>query len=299
VQIPFSGSDFLFSEMEDLFPRNSKRRIGNSVIIHGVEGEPRIFWAENIWRGVFTEEFASINEAAQILRARGKLYAPVLHDFFRRGALIQQKLIPVSTKKRELLWTAPASRLGAWTLLSPNRLLASTETSSPFPGGRIEFLEDKSGPPSRAYLKLAEAIARLGFVPGPGDTCLDAGASPGGWTWLLARAGAGHVTAVDRAPLDPKIAALPRVCYLARDAFNLKPADLGPVDLLLCDAAVYPERLFRWIEAWLESGLAKRYICTLKMQGAGDMETVRKFASISGSRVVHLCHNKHELTWML
>jgi 23S rRNA (cytidine2498-2'-O)-methyltransferase len=34
------------------------------------------------------------------------------------------------------------------------------------------------------------------------------------------------------------------------------------------------------------------------MQGEADFETTRRFAEISGSRVVHLCYNKHELTWM-
>jgi hypothetical protein len=35
------------------------------------------------------------------------------------------------------------------------------------------------------------------------------------------------------------------------------------------------------------------------MQGAEpDMETTRLFAAISGGTVVHLWHNKHELTWI-
>jgi 23S rRNA (cytidine2498-2'-O)-methyltransferase len=34
------------------------------------------------------------------------------------------------------------------------------------------------------------------------------------------------------------------------------------------------------------------------MQGEPDFDTPRRFAAIPGSRVVHLYHNKHELTWM-
>jgi 23S rRNA (cytidine2498-2'-O)-methyltransferase len=169
-----------------------------------------------------------------------------------------------------------------------------------------EFEEDRSGPPSRAYLKLWEALTlafppgRAGALPGPGAKCLDAGASPGGWTWALARLGAA-VCAVDRAPLESRIAALPGVSFIKHDAFTLKPEDIGPIDWLFCDAACYPPRLFRWIEKWLASGLCKNYVCTIKMQGAvdsADFVTPRLFAAIPDSRVIHLYHNKHELSWI-
>ncbi|GHV84740.1 hypothetical protein AGMMS50230_03480 [Spirochaetia bacterium] len=144
-----------------------------------------------------------------------------------------------------------------------------------------------------------EALSLAGTRPGPGTRCLDAGASPGGWTWALAKLGA-EVSAVDRAPLDERISALPGVRFLKHDAFTLKPEDIGPLDWLFCDAAVYPKRLFEWIEKWLASGLCKNFICTIKMQGSPpDFETPRRFAAIPGSRVIHLYHNKHELCWML
>jgi 23S rRNA (cytidine2498-2'-O)-methyltransferase len=176
-------------------------------------------------------------------------------------------------------------------------MIASSRCSSPFPGGFIEFAEDKEGPPSRAYLKLWEALTRCGRVPAPGQRCLDAGASPGGWTWALARLGA-EVIAVDRARPDERVLSLPAVRFLKHDAFTLTPGELGPVDWLFCDAACYPPRLYLWIEKWLASGLCGNFICTLKMQGEPDFQTLRRFAALPG-RVVHLCYNKHELTWIL
>jgi 23S rRNA (cytidine2498-2'-O)-methyltransferase len=176
-------------------------------------------------------------------------------------------------------------------------MIASPRCSSPFPGGIVEFEEDKAGPPSRAYLKLWEALVRCGKRPGPGDRCLDAGASPGGWTWALARLGAA-VLAVDRAPPEDRVLAMDGVSFLKHDVFTLKPQDLGPLDWLFCDVICYPPRLYRWIEQWLASGLCKKYICTIKMQGDFDAETTRRFAAIPGSRVIHLYHNKHELTWI-
>jgi 23S rRNA (cytidine2498-2'-O)-methyltransferase len=193
--------------------------------------------------------------------------------------------------------------MGGWTLLDAHTLLASPDCSSPFPAGRIRFAEDKEGPPSRAYLKLWEALTRCRKWPAPGERCLDAGASPGGWTWALARLGAG-VIAVDRSPLEPRIAAMPGVRFLQHDAFTLKPEDLGPLDWLFCDVACYPPRLYEWVERWLASGLCANFVCTIKMQGAvggaaePDFDTPRRFASIPGGVVVHLWHNRHELTWI-
>jgi 23S rRNA (cytidine2498-2'-O)-methyltransferase len=143
----------------------------------------------------------------------------------------------------------------------------------------------------------------MGRCPGPGDRCLDAGASPGGWTWALARLGA-EVIAVDRAPLEERIGTMPGVRYIRHDAFTLKPRDIGPVDWLFSDVICYPPRLYGWIETWLASGLCRNFICTIKLQGTPedrepDFETPRRFAAIPGSQVVHLYHNKHELTWML
>ncbi|HEY9053391.1 MAG TPA: hypothetical protein VIO60_01090, partial [Rectinemataceae bacterium] len=75
--------------------------------------------------------------------------------------------------------------------------------------------------------------------------------------------------------------------------------DIGPVDWLCSDVICYPNALWAWVEAWLASGLAKNYICTIKMQGEGwDKDACSRFASVPGSRMIHLWHNRHELTWI-
>jgi 23S rRNA (cytidine2498-2'-O)-methyltransferase len=192
--------------------------------------------------------------------------------------------------------------VGAWTLLDAHTLAASALCTSPFPGGLIRFEEDKEGPPSRAYLKLWEALVRSRRWPGKGERCLDAGASPGGWTWALLRLGA-RVTACDRAPLDRRLLALAEagdgaLRYLRHDAFTLGAADLGKLDWVFCDVACYPPRLYEWVCRLIAAGTAENFVCTLKMQGRPDNETARLFAEIPGSTVLHLCHNKHELTWI-
>jgi len=216
----------------------------------------------------------------------------------RRAALIQEKLPHVSAKPIVFPAAAPTAPLGSWTLLAPDRMLAAAECSSPFPNGEVVFIEDKEGPPSRAYLKLWEALVRLRHWPQPGERCVDLGASPGGWTYVLAKLGA-QVVAVDKAPLDPKVAAMPGVDWRGESAFALDPASIGPVDWLFCDVICYPARLLRLVERWRESGLVKNFVCTIKFQGETDHETAAAFAAFPGARVVHLHHNKHELTFML
>ncbi|MCX7948539.1 MAG: hypothetical protein N2509_00350 [Treponemataceae bacterium] len=258
----------------------------------------KAFWVQNIWLNPFMAHFTSISEAARLLKSIQRNWAPLLVRNFRRGQLIQEQLphIPLD-KPREFPFVVPPAPMGAWTLFDEHTLLASAHTTSPFPGGTIQFVENKIDPPSRAYLKLQEALVRLGAWPGPGDLCIDAGASPGGWTWVLTRLGA-QVIAIDRAPLAPHLMEHPLVRYVKHDAFTLKPQDLGPVDWVFSDVICYPPRLFGWIEQWLSLGLAKNYVCTIKMQGDPDMETTARFAAIPGSTVVHLSYNKHELTWL-
>ena len=267
--------------------------------------EGGIFWWQNCWTNPFRLEFSSINEAARTLRAIQRNWAALPHTHFRRAALIESKLPPISKKRRPFPWLVSGSAVGAWTLLDANTLIASSSCFSPFPNGVIEFEEDKQGPPGRAYLKLWEALTRMRLWPESGSRCLDAGASPGSWTWALARLGA-NVIAVDRAPLEDRIAALSGVEFIRHDAFTLKPEDIGPVDWLFCDVICYPPRLYGWIEKWLASGLCRNFVCTIKMQGSAgggagseaDFETPKLFAQIPGGTVVHLYHNKHELTWM-
>ena len=262
---------------------------------------PPVFWHLNTWLNPVKIEFESINEAAGALRAIQRNWAPLLFTQFRRGSLIASKLPRISQKRRPFPWTLPDAPMGAWTLLDAHTMLASPDCSSPFPAGVIEFEEDREGPPGRAYLKLWESLVRMGRLPGKGEKCLDAGASPGAWTWALSRLGA-EVIAVDRAPLDKSAASMPGVSFIRHDAFTIKPEEIGPIDWLFCDVICYPARLFEWIEKWLASGLCGNFVCTIKMQGSVengvDFDTPRHFAAIPGSRVVHLYHNKHELTWL-
>lgn len=254
-------------------------------------------WAQNIWHDPVLLPIASIKDGARALRAIQRNWAPYEFQLHRRTKLIQDNLPHVSAKPVVFGTPAPTAPLGSWTLIDENTILAAGRCSSAFPNGELRFVEDKATPPNRAYLKLWEAFTVLRRFPQPGEVCMDLGSSPGGWTWVLQSLGA-QVISIDKAPLAPQIGRLPNITFLQQSAFALEPRQVGPVDWLCCDIICYPERLERLIEAWRASGLVRNFVCTIKFQGETDHATARKLAEIPGSRVLHLFHNKHELTWI-
>lgn len=255
-------------------------------------------WAANTWFDATYTPVASIREAADALRAVQRNWACYAPRYGGRARLVEERLPHVSARPLALGAAAPTAPLGGWTLLTPDLLLAAGRTSSPFPNGEVSFVEDRDGPPSRAYLKLWEAFVRLGRHPGPGDRCLDLGASPGGWTWTMARLGA-DVLAIDKAPLDPEVAAMAGVRWRGVSAYAIEPREVGPLDWLCSDVIAYPKRTFALVERWHREGDVRNMVVTIKFQGATDHEIVHAFRAIEGGRVFHLHHNKHELTFAL
>ena len=269
-------------------------RIGRLLF---ASGPPRrTSWAANIWFDPVRIPIRSIGDGANKLRAIQRNWALCPGASHRRAALIVEKLPKVSAKPLAFPAPAPEAPLGSWTLADAETVIAAARCSSAFPNGEARFVEDREGPPNRAYLKLWEALTVLRRYPAPGEVCVDLGASPGGWSWVLQSLGA-RVIAVDKAPLDARIAALPGVEMRQESAFALKPTDIGPVSWLFSDVICYPARLLRLVEDWIASGLCRNIVCTIKFQGPTDFEAIARFAAVPGGRVFHLHHNKHELTF--
>jgi 23S rRNA (cytidine1920-2'-O)/16S rRNA (cytidine1409-2'-O)-methyltransferase len=105
-----------------------------------------------------------------------------------------------------------------------------TRPSDPIaPGATVEAAPEHPYA-SRGGLKLAAALDAFGLDPG-GRTCLDVGASTGGFTDVLLGRGARRVYAVDvgRGQLHPRLADDPQVTNLeATDIRSLDPAALTP-----------------------------------------------------------------------
>ncbi len=276
--------------------------LGETIAIHGhlvfAEGPPRpAAWVQNVWYEPRRIPIQSIGDGVRALKSIQRNWALFPVAVHGRAKLIEEQLPPVKPKPLAFPSAPPSAPLGSWTLTDANTLIAAARCSSPFRHGEVVFAENREAPPNRAYLKLWDAFTALGVRPAPGELCLDLGASPGGWSWVLHETGA-RVIAVDKAPLDPRITALPRLEFRQESAFGLSPDAVEPVDWLCSDVVCYPARLLTLVRRWLESGRARRFVCTLKFQGETDHATAREFAAIPGSRLMHLFHNKHELTWI-
>ena len=93
---------------------------------------------------------------------------------------------------------------------------------------------------------------------------------------------------------------MPGVDWRGESAFALDPASVGAGRL-----AVLRHRLLsgaaaaRWSRRWRSSGLVRNFVCTIKFQGETDHDAAAAFAAIPGAQVLHLHHNKHELTFLL
>jgi 23S rRNA (cytidine1920-2'-O)/16S rRNA (cytidine1409-2'-O)-methyltransferase len=106
---------------------------------------------------------------------------------------------------------------------------------------------------SRGGVKLAHGLAHFGFDPA-GRTCLDVGASTGGFTDVLLTHGAAHVFAVDvgHDQLAWKLRSDARVTVLEKtNARYLTAAEIpAPIQALVCDAS------FIGLQTVLPAGLA-------------------------------------------
>jgi 23S rRNA (cytidine2498-2'-O)-methyltransferase len=277
-------------------PRGLEEVLANEL--GPVEHEGRLFFcgdrtpyfAQNLWLDVQEFKFKSISEAAKHLRAIQRNWW--LHPYMARGRakLIQDQLPPLKPKPVKFPSELPKQPMGSWTLSDENTMLYSAQCSSPFADGEVEFEENKTDPPSRAYLKLWETFTLEERRPGPGETAIDMGSSPGGWTWVLDQLGC-DVISVDKAPLT--IETSRRVKFIEESAFALEPRQ---VDWFFSDIICYPDRLLKLIERWRP--FTKNFVCTIKFQGPTDFDAVGEFLKIQGSRVRHLHANKHELTWI-
>lgn len=265
-----------------------------------VEGDaPPMIWAQLTARKVERIPIASINDGVKKLKELGRNWALFTVVHHRRAQLIQDELPRYNTKPIPFRHPLPQKPMGFWTLWDQNEILGTQETSSLFPLGAMDFQEDKIMPPSRAYLKLWEFFTVFAPEAISGGTAIDVGSCPGGWTWVLRTLEFQKVISVDKAPIEKRIMDLGRIEFHQASAFGLNPDDFDEIDWFCSDIICYPERLLTLVKKFLDSGKVRNFVCTIKYQGETDWENTLKFLEIPGSHIVHLHHNKHEVTWYL
>jgi 23S rRNA (cytidine2498-2'-O)-methyltransferase len=167
-----------------------------------------------------------------------------------------------------------------------------------WPGGRARM---KLGGdfPSRAARKLAEAFAWLGMAPGAGERCVDLGAAPGGWSWLLLEHKA-RVIAVDPARMDPKLMKNPRLSHVQGSAFDYAPDEA--VDWLFCDMAWRPLEVAQMLGRWARRRQTRMLVANFKLPMKRKREMVERLRGLlaasgfQGIRTRQLYHDRDEIS---
>lgn len=170
-------------------------------------------------------------------------------------------------------------------------------------GGQRRMADDTLAP-SRSYLKVEEAYIVLGREPTAGETVVDLGAAPGGWSYSAAKRGA-RVIAVDNGPLKGGALDNPLIEHRREDAFRFQPAPGEVIDWLFCDLVEEPHHVMRnLIEPWIVQGWCRRFVVILKFGRVDPAALLREILApggvlatrTSGLRIRHLYHDREEFT---
>lgn len=170
-------------------------------------------------------------------------------------------------------------------------------------GGQRRMADDDAAP-SRSYLKVEEAYILLGREPAAGESVVDLGAAPGGWSYSAAKRGA-RVIAVDNGPLKGGALNHPLIEHRLEDAFKFAPAPGVTYDWLFCDLVEEPHHVMENIAGpWLAGGWSRRFVFNLKFGHVDSIALLREiraadspFAQHAANlRIRHLYHDREEFT---
>lgn len=295
-----------FKGFENELESELRYRNQNQAIVSEVIRKDRLFFFERKVQAVWSQveignlekmEFSSISDAAKKLKSRGTRWVSFPFQLHRRTQLIQDQLPAIKKTVHPFPTRLEPQQTGFFTLTSENEMLFCDRISNPSTAFPIRFQEDKFNPPSRAYLKLWEVLSFHVSPPRPGEHVLDMGSCPGGWTWVLKNLKC-RVTSVDKAPLDHRLMDSQLVRFLKKDAFKLNPAEIESPKWFFSDIICEPADLLNLVQRWLRIYPDLNFVCSIKYKGQTDFKTTDQFLKIQGSRIVHLYHNKHEVTWI-
>jgi 23S rRNA (cytidine2498-2'-O)-methyltransferase len=257
-------------------------------------------WAQDWWPASRLHSFKAKSEAIKLLRGQKNLGAHLPSDIIPAFAESLKKELR-ELKLKRITYEVPHHfdfKFFTWTLFNSESLIICEEPFSRFPLGWHEFAEDKDYPPNRAYLKIWELLCLGHITLSKDDVAIDLGSSPGGWSWALSRF-VKTVYSVDRAPLDPKIAAVSNISFSTGDAFAVEPSGFADCNWLFSDIICTPAKLLTLVGNWRANSNVKNFVCTIKFKGDCDFDMMRTFLEIPGSRIIHLYQNKNEVTWIL
>lgn len=182
----------------------------------------------------------------------------------QKDALLEALLPRLSEEVRAAKVDRNADRLvQVWPIDEERALVGVTAAGDAIttaPGGKVRMRRPDDAP-SRAGLKLEEAIAWIGIGPDKGDLCADIGAAPGGWSQVAVKRGA-TVIAVDPAKMKVDLPKT-RFTHVQVSAFEFAPSET--LDWLLCDMAWRPLEVAALVAKWGRRVWARQLIANFKL----------------------------------
>lgn len=286
----------VFAELQDLDPKD---RLG--PVLDALAGSGRVF-------GQLGMEHPDA-DVGRDLAGLARSFGNALRAGLRKPGHLSAKDDPRKPTLHVVLLSGTHLLLAAGDAEDSPPARDAGERTTPWSGGipRLKLARDA---PSRSALKLEEALLAL---LGPderarwvkaGQQAVDLGAAPGGWSWVLARAGL-QVTAIDNGPLAESALGTGLIKHLRSDGFRWRPPH--PVDWLVCDMVEQPKRVAALMGDWLVEGDARRAIFNLKLPMKKRWQEVRDLlqglearleAAGSGLqlRARQLYHDREEIT---
>ncbi len=188
-------------------------------------------------------------------------------------------------------------------------LQSAIASNGVYPGGTKYIATGGPDSISRAGAKIAGALHYLEMHQTPlpeGSRWLELGASPGGMTAELLRCHF-RVTAIDRAPLDGRLANDPALIFLQAGVAEYTPSPNTRFEAILCDmngdALASLRQVVRLSRFLTDPGLV---VFTLKTPGAASLDEMDelyrqavRLAADQGLRLIagtHLPYNRQEFT---
>lgn len=250
-----------------------------------------------------------------VLAARDRVGAARVHVFVREPAKNREHDVfgPAEATRTALALDPDAERavtgdLVLDVIVAPDQpywlgVHRHERARSPFAGGRVPIIEPPEIP-SRAYRKMAEALAWSGAPVLPGQTVLEFGSSPGGSALALLERGA-LVVGSDTEPIKPAVFAYgERFRHIPKAMTAIERADLPPgVAWLVMDVGVAPQvalnALRRFFPPYRKS--LKGVLLTLKLNDdlvAAEIPTLLervRSLGLTEVRATHLPSNRREL----
>lgn len=228
----------------------------------------------------------------------GNRLAPLAEEIEAAASahLASRKLVPLVGARVESALVIQGAMTSASELVFgdvPAELLLS-----PFRGGKARMAVGGDRP-SRAARKVEEALHWLGMSPSAGETCVDLGAAPGGWSWALLDKRC-RVIAVDPAELRDDVRSHPKLVHEKVSAFGYAPPE--PVDWLFCDMAWRPVEVARMLAKWARRGWARVLVSNVKLPMKQKARVVREVREVvhgggwSRVRTRQLYHDRDEIT---